>query len=116
MTWDTEWTIHKMRDALNASDEAVRRALVVLYRQQTSEERAEAKTVERNSLGFNTYDAAFGTSLAEKVLRGEKLGKERTEAARKMLMKYASQLTSLHNAGVRANLPRERSHDNGRGR
>jgi len=101
MSWEPEWTIPKVKEVIEKYDEGVRRALVMLYKQQTSEERMEGQTIERNNLGFNLHDAPFGTRLAERVLRGDKLLPSEIRAARRMLRKYVKQLTELRNAGVR---------------
>lgn len=100
--WQTEWSIPMMRKALERSDEAVRRALIVLYRQQTPEEQGEGMTIEANAKGFNMMDAHYGSELARVVLSGGKLSPRQTSAARGMLMKYLGQLVRLQNSGVRA--------------
>lgn len=102
MSWTVEWSVHKMRSVLEESDEAVRRALIVLYKQQTRDERMADETIERNCAGFNKVDAEFGSELARIALHGGKLSDRQIQAARKMVMKYANQLTRLHNSGVKA--------------
>jgi len=102
MTWEPEWTARRMKETLLKSDEAVQRALVVLYKQQTPEERSENRTVERNNSGYNMMDAQFGSKLAKKVLSEKNLSPVEIRLARTMVIKYVKQLTELQNAGVRA--------------
>jgi hypothetical protein len=98
-----------MINSLRKNDEAVRRALVVLYKQQTAEEQDEHITIERNARGFNVLDALTGSRLARQVLSGQGLNANETRAARYMLMKYVKQLTELQNegVGVSADIPKQ---------
>ena len=89
---------------MRKSDLMVRRSLVVLYNQQTSEERQDGATIEQNNAGFNAYDAKLGSKLAQEVLAGRKLSKGDYLRVRFMLRKYASQLARLANSGVKADI------------
>lgn len=102
--WSPEWPVLRMKEALTKSDEAVRRALIVLYLMQTPGERLEGQTIDQNRRGFNKVDAEFGSSLAKYILSGGRLSKNQLSAARSMLAKYAAQLTKLQNEGVKARL------------
>ncbi len=94
----------RVKELLNTSDLMVRRSLVVLYRQQTFEERQDGSTIERNEAGFNAWDAKHGTQLAEMIVNNRKLGHEQYAYARRILKKYANQLVRLANAGAKANI------------
>ena len=74
-----------------ASEDAVRKALVWLYRRQTADEQRSRTTEHRNNMGFSAYDAEFGSSLAEQVLRGRRLSAKQMMWARRLLKKYAGQ-------------------------
>ena len=89
---------------IRTSDLMVRRSLVVLYRQQTFEERQDGSTIERNEAGFNAWDAKHGTQLAEMIVNNHKLGHEQYTYARRILKKYANQLARLANAGAKADI------------
>jgi hypothetical protein len=67
---------------------AVARALVVIYEFQTEDEKATATTSHANGMGFSGRDAEFGTSLAEKVIKGW----TQINAGRRMVKKYWRQL------------------------
>jgi hypothetical protein len=91
-------------------NDAVERALVALYRKQTSTEQASRTTNEENGQGFNGVDADILTSYAEQVLgigsyeykgktyqrKGPKsLTPAQLVIARKKLPKYVGQLVRI---------------------
>jgi len=91
-------TAESIKALLDANDRAVMRALVALYERQTADEQANAHTSHLNGMGFNGYDAEFGTSLAKQVIRGCILSPRQIAAGRKMCKKYARQLAEVANA------------------
>jgi len=72
--------------------EVVAGCLVVLYASQTAEEQGSHTTRERNGMGFNAFDAAFGSSLAEQVIGKGKLTTTQVAVGRKILRKYVNQI------------------------
>jgi SNF2 family DNA or RNA helicase len=70
----------------------IQQALLAMYRRQTLDEQGDHKTTYQNTRGFNGVDAAFGTSLAEQVMKGKGLSDRQYRAAEKMLKKYRKQL------------------------
>lgn len=96
------WTKDDIKALLEKNDLAVERALVALYNRQTADEQATHTTAHHNGMGFNGVDADFGTSLAEKVLKGWKLSPKQLAAARKMLRKYVGQLLVVAQATMAA--------------
>lgn len=90
---------------LDTNDRAVSRALVVIYERQTADEQASAQTSHRNGMGFNGTDAAFGTSLAQKVLRGWTLSEKQLAAGRRMVKKYWKQLAEAAEQKAAQNAP-----------
>lgn len=77
---------------LNSSPAAVRTALTTLHARQTTDEQRNAATRHRNAMGFNATDAAFLSSLADRVNAGHPLSMRQLAAARRALPKYAGQL------------------------
>jgi hypothetical protein len=73
--------------------EVVAGCLVVLYASQTPQEQAGHTTVEVNGEGFNAFDADFGTSLAEQVIGKGTLTTKQVAAGRKIVRKYAGQIS-----------------------
>lgn len=92
------YTENQIREMINGSTKATCRALVSLFEQQTKDEQATESTNHRNGAGFNSVDAAFGSSLAKQVIAGRALSDKQIAAARKMLQKYVGQLTRIANS------------------
>ena len=74
--------------------EVVAGCLVTLYARQEPGEQAARATVVQNGVGFNAFDAGFGSSLAEQAIAGRLTAKQ-VGSARKMLRKYARQISSV---------------------
>lgn len=79
---------------------AVGRALVVLYKNQTTEEQRKKDTIEQNNKGFSSCHADVGTTCAEYFLKYNHLqswmvnfwlGKP-TPTSQKRIVKYHRQL------------------------
>ncbi len=83
---------------LNANDRAVERALVVLYQNQTADERGSLSTRHSNGIGFNATDAKFGSDLAQKVQKGWRLSPAQIASGRKLIRKYVGQLVAAAEA------------------
>lgn len=77
---------------LHLNDRAVERAMIVLYNNQTEDERSAGATKHHNRKGFNSYDAKTGTYYAMWVLSGRKLSGFHLERARVISLKYVGQL------------------------
>lgn len=108
MTQHTKESITKL---LETNDKAVCRALVVLFERQTADEQTSAVTKHRNGMGFNGYDAGFGSWLAKQIMNWEAapdrkyahpLGRMMIDKARRMVYKYAGQLAEVANVRVTA--------------
>ena len=91
------WTEQEIVDLLARNDAAVERAIIVLYRRQTSDEQVSQTTREHNARGFSAFDAKFMSSLAEWILKGRNLSDRQLAAARKVLPKYRKQLVEEAN-------------------
>lgn len=91
------WSVDEIRKLIATSDEMVRRSILQLHQCQTPDEQHELGTKYKNDMGFNMMDAEFGSSLAKQIMAGRKPTKPQIAAARKMLGKYAGQLTRIAN-------------------
>lgn len=89
------WTPEAVKELLRTNNDAVLRALIALYEQQTYDEQNSHNTKEVNGIGFNKFDATFLTSLAKDAKQYNALTPRQMEAARKALMKYAKQLSRI---------------------
>jgi hypothetical protein len=61
-------TLDSIVSIINSNDGAVGRAMVVLLSRETSDERAQGATIERNSIGFSAFTRSTGTYIAKWVL------------------------------------------------
>lgn len=78
------------------------RALVVLYKYQTEDEREAMASIHRNGFGFSKYDAEFLTSLAQQVEAGRTLSAKQMACMQRTLPKYAAQLVRIGEVEDRA--------------
>jgi hypothetical protein len=123
----SQWTREAILALLDRSDEAVRKAVVAIYRRQTADEKASHTTNHQNGQGFNGTDATFGTSLAEQILglgldwKGQKrtgpskLSEKQIASARKMIKKYVGQLVEEASSPSQAPSPVEATPQGGTG-
>ena len=58
------WTRPEIDAMLNSNDKAVERAMIILFKLQTSHERSTASTNVQNGVGFNMVSATVGTRFA----------------------------------------------------
>jgi len=75
--------------ALNSNNQAVERAMVILYNGQTSDEKSVRATHHTNKRGFNTAHAKLGTYYAKWVLSGKNLTGHHLTKAREIAIYYA---------------------------
>ena len=92
-----EYTVHHVKFRLSSDRSWIERALVVLYKQQTPEERDAKATTEANGRGFNYQDSAILTSFAEQLINNwdYHLSDRQMSIAQDRLPKYAKQLISI---------------------
>jgi hypothetical protein len=71
------------------------RALIVIYENQTADEKDIGVTKHNNGVGFNGTDAELLTSFAQQVNAGRNLSQRQTDYLFKKMPKYAGQLYRL---------------------
>jgi len=98
------WTTTRIREKLETSDEMVKRSLLVLYDYQTTVEQNSQETVENNGVGFNGVDAPFLSSVAEWVMKGNRITPKQMVIVRKKIYKYSTQLAKIANKRLQTNL------------
>ena len=94
------WTKETILAKLETSAVMVERSLLVIYANQTADEKASQSTSKDNGIGFTGADAFILSSFAEWVLKGDakgipegkRLSPKQLEIARKKLRKYTRQL------------------------
>jgi hypothetical protein len=88
-TWDKD-AVHAL---LDRNGEAVARALMIVYGNQTADERAAFATKHHNGTGFTGADAEWLTDIAKKWLIWRRWASERQlNAVRKAIKKYHRQI------------------------
>lgn len=93
----TTFTKEQVEHAIMTNAEQAEKAVLALYKRQTSEEQWNYVSFKRNKIGFNAADASIGSNLARWLLAGKHFTDAQLNVARKMLKKYVKQLTRIAN-------------------
>lgn len=96
-------TRETVRALLASRDDAVERAIVVLFTRQTADEQASEETKHDNDVGFNSADARRLSYFARWIGSGRHLDGNHLVTARRRVMKYAGQLAAVANERALAN-------------
>jgi hypothetical protein len=98
------WTrehLNKIFDAAEQGHDKAREQvcffLMAVYANQTADEQETNTTTESNGQGFNAQDASFGTSLAERFIKGIPFTEKQMASLIKMLRKYSRQILEKAN-------------------
>lgn len=86
------WNKESILNLLDTNNAAVERAILVVFRNQTSDEQRQETVKYHNNTGFTASDAHRGTYYAKWILAGKHLTRHHLERARKMAKKYHRQL------------------------
>lgn len=97
----TTWTKDSIQKLLDENPKAVQRAILAIYRRQTSEEQAYQTTRHSNGVGFGAFDAEFLSSLAQRLERGWDLSEKQLAFGRSKIKRYWRQLAEIANNGGR---------------
>jgi hypothetical protein len=73
------------------------RVIKTLWDFQTKDEKASECTIAHNEVGFNGIDARFAASLIQGVQKYQSLTENQFRAAKKMMVKYSTQLAKIAN-------------------
>lgn len=89
-----------IKSKLLTDDRWLIRGILAIYDRQTHDEQGRQETLENNGVGFNGADAPFLSSIAEQVRFKHRhfLTPKQNVICRKMMVKYAGQLTEIANA------------------
>lgn len=86
-------TKSSIQNLLARNDKAVEKALIVLYKRQTRDERLDRQSRHDNMRGFNQADAGWLSKIVQEVLlAGHSLSANHMIVARQRVMKYWRQL------------------------
>lgn len=84
-----------LKDLLRENDNAVRKAIMLIYARQTEIERRNREASEDNNIGFTKHDAREMSEIAEKLQRGEDLTAGEMAKSRNKMQKYWRQLMEI---------------------
>lgn len=94
------YTLEEIRINITTNRRWTERAIVVIYRYQTSAEQRRQETIEHNGVGFNGVDASFMSSLAQQIISGRSLTERQLVVAQRKIGKYAGQLLRIINSAA----------------
>jgi hypothetical protein len=90
------WTPDLIKERIETSDLAVKKALLRIWSYQTEAEKQVGQTRENNGIGFNGVDSEILTSFAEQLDKKKWLSPKQIAIARKKLKKYSRQIYVHH--------------------
>ena len=93
-TKDSQWKAY-LKILLITNEKALCRAVLLIYNNQTHEEKIVGKSVDHNSIGFNRWDSEEMSDIAEKLKRGERLLPNEITHSKIVMPKYWKQLMDI---------------------
>lgn len=90
-TSQKQWEAY-LKDLLKTNDKALLKAIVLIYDNQTPEEKEKGRSIENNRIGFNKIDAKEMGDIARKIKAGKTLTKGELAKSRNKMQKYWKQL------------------------
>jgi len=93
-----KYTSHEIKVKVQTNSKWAEKAIVALYKFQTSEEQYLRETVFHNKVGFNGVDAEILSSFAQQIVAGRTLSHKQLSIAFRKLGKYAKQLERIATA------------------
>lgn len=81
-----------LKDLLKTNNQALLKSIVLIYDNQTDDEKQIGASVEDNNLGFSKWDAEEMSDIARKLKRGEALKPNEIIHSRLVMPKYWKQL------------------------
>ena len=90
-TSQKQWEAY-IKDLLKTNDKALLRAIVLIYDNQTPEEKDKGESIENNCIGFSKIDAKEMGDIAKKIKAGKALTEGELAKSRNKMQKYWKQL------------------------
>ena len=90
-TSQKQWEAY-LKDLLKANDKALLRAIVLVYDNQTPEEKNKCESIEDNCIGFSKIDAKEMGDIARKIKANKAITKGELAKSRNKMQKYWKQL------------------------
>lgn len=100
--WETftnqeQWKIY-LKNLVKTNDKALFRAIILIYNNQTEEEKCRRESIEDNKRGFDKIDAFEMAAIANKIKNGQQLTKGELYKSRNKMTKYWKQLMIISKA------------------
>lgn len=86
-----QWETY-LKDLVATNDKALKRAIVLIYNNQTEEEKNKEESLEDNLSGFSKIDAKEMGEIARKILSGREMTDGEISKSRNKMKKYWRQL------------------------
>ena len=93
-----------LRQKLAVDDRWAVRALLAIFKNQTTDEQAAATVVQDNQMGFRCMDAVILTSFVQQLNQRRSLSSKQMAVVHKLMPKYARQLMRFHGEKIQASL------------
>lgn len=90
-TSQKQWEAY-LKDLLKTNDQALLKSIVLVYNNQTDEEKNKGESIEDNCIGFSKIDAKEMSDIAKKIKAGKALTKGELAKSRNKMQKYWKQL------------------------
>lgn len=81
-----------LKNLVKTNDKALLRSIILIYNNQTEEEKNKEKSIEDNYIGFSKIDAYEMGQIAKKIKSGQPLTKGELAKSRNKMQKYWKQL------------------------
>ena len=85
-TSQKQWESY-LKDLVRTNDQALLRAIVLIYDNQTDEEKLKGESIEDNCIGFSKIDAAEMGAIARKIKAKKQLSKGELAKSRNKMQK-----------------------------
>lgn len=94
------WTKEEIRNKIETDDRWLIRGLLAIYNLQTADEQNSEVTAHLNGVGFNGMDARFASNIATWYNDKGFLTPKQIKGVRRVMLKYAGQLTKIANGKI----------------
>lgn len=93
------WKASEIRMKIDADQRWLERAILAIYKRQTTDEKRDEDAKHLNAMGFSASDAHYLSYCAKWLLKGNHLTRHHIDKARERMRKYVKQLVLVANGG-----------------
>lgn len=101
---DKKWKVEDIKQLLKTNDKILLKSILIIYSFQTEDEKESNDSCHDNGFGFNALDAEIMCDFAKGIIKYKHLTFKQLCIARKIMPKYAKQLTKVANKEIEVNL------------